>query len=66
MNFVQRIEKEAEELSDKLEALVSFKKTPIYKELSPREKMLLTNQAMWMSNYLDTLNRRIEFYHNKK
>lgn len=58
----QRVVDEKNELGTKLEALLKFLQTELYKSLSEKEKELLYFQSQVMEDYYEVLEQRIELF----
>jgi hypothetical protein len=58
----QRVVDEKNELGVKLEALLKFLQTDLYKSLPEKEKELLYFQSQVMEDYYEVLEQRIELF----
>lgn len=58
----QRVVDEKNELGVKLEKLLDFLQTELYKGLSEKERELLYFQSQVMEDYYETLEQRIELF----
>jgi hypothetical protein len=65
MSFIERLTKEREELSDKVEKIFTFVVSEKFNELDEQNKMLLFHQERHMRNYLGVLDQRIELLSDK-
>lgn len=61
-DFIARIKKEFDDLSDKVKALRSFIGSEKFNSISVDEQSLLKLQLRQMEPYLNTLKARLEFY----
>lgn len=59
MSHIERIEKEAAELSEKIDALADFIGSQIFITLTPRQQRLLETQLEIMEAYLGILETRL-------
>lgn len=63
-NHIERMEKEHNELKDKLTALNSFiEHNDLFKKLDPCEQVRMIQQADFMKSYLDILHARLWVAH---
>lgn len=58
--FIDRMQEEHDQLSDKCNKAAAFFNTPIYKELDPENQKLLREQFDYMTHYLYTLGQRLK------
>ena len=58
----QRVIDEKDQLGEKLEKLLAFLSTDIYKSLPQREQELLYFQSQVMEDYYEVLQERIELF----
>ncbi|MNJ08772.1 hypothetical protein D3C77_28970 [compost metagenome] len=65
MSFMERLKKEREELSDKIEKLMLFLVSEKFNELDDQNKLLLNQQEVHMQCYLRVLDQRIELLSGK-
>lgn len=54
-----RVIEERDQLSERLDKLISFMETTTFKDLSGPDKLLLREQAAYMNMYKKILNERI-------
>lgn len=64
-DFVERMKDEAKDLEAKCLAAKKFNGDPKNNTLSQFEILLLTQQIVFMENYLNILYKRIAFYSSK-
>ena len=63
----KRVVEEKAELSQKLNKLSEFiDENPLFKSLSNAEQLLLRKQMLWMTNYYDILEERINLFFVKQ
>ncbi|MCB6184257.1 hypothetical protein LIN78_11950 [Leeia sp. TBRC 13508] len=61
-NHQQRVVEEKNELQEKLSKLNEFLASKDVLELSLKNRLLMTEQAEWMSRYLAVLEKRIALF----
>lgn len=65
-NFIQRVQKEKEDLNYKIVALTKFiADNPIFKELSYNEQELIREQLVFMRSYRNALEKRLKILNNE-
>lgn len=58
----QRVVDEKNELGERLEKLLAFLQTDLYKSLAEQERELLFFQSQVMEDYYEVLEQRIELF----
>lgn len=58
----QRVVDEKNELGEKLEKLLTFLQTDIYKSLNEKEQELLSFQSQVMEDYYEVLQQRVDLF----
>lgn len=61
-DYQLRVIEERDDLKIKLDKLISFSNTDKFYQAPMMEQLYLEDQADYMEGYLETLNRRIEFW----
>ena len=62
----QRVVDEKEQLGERLEKLIAFLTTDLYKALPEREQELLYFQSRVMEDYYEVLQQRVELFKESK